>query len=235
MDLIDHPYWTIYSRLVALRKPSDLASARNFVLTLAKEARLSVVDQVLVQLLLAVPWFGVRMVEAIFFRVLREQYSYSVWSPAVLKTVANCAPLVKMGAGNGYNAYLLKQAGAEVVPIDAYPVEEGRNWFFNTRFGLPRPGGGFVEVLKGDPRDLELYDDHTLVLCWPPKNAMAARCLEHYRGEKLVLIAVKDCCADKAFYRKLETEWELEYRATTGSWDSCHTELMEIYKRKDGR
>jgi hypothetical protein len=45
----------------------------------------------------------------------------------MLATVCGYSPLVEIGAGNGYNDWLLQQMGAEVVAFDAFPVEASYN------------------------------------------------------------------------------------------------------------
>ena len=172
------------------------------------------------------------MIEEIFFVRLREQFAYSVLSPEMLNIIAGYSPLVELGAGNGYNAWLLQQMSAEITALDAYPVEEGKNWFFDTRFGLPtRLGHSWTKVQKGDSKALEAYPDHTLFLCWPPKNSMAQLSLTHFVGNKLIFVGNKPCCANAPFYKALAENWKLEFSTATGSWDSCHQEVLAVYSQ----
>lgn len=230
-SVLDHPYWDLYSELTKLRKAKS-SVARRRIVSLANEAGLNVNERLKVNLLLSFPWSKVSMVEETFFLRLREKYGYSVLSMEMLETIGHHSPLVELGAGNGYNAWLLQQMGVEVVAIDAFPVEEGKNWFFNTHFGLPsKLGCSFTEIKKGDSKALANYSGHTLLMCWPPKNPMALRSLTDFPGEKLIFVGNKQCCADRSFYKKLSTEWHLDHSVKTGSWDSCHTEWLEIHSR----
>jgi hypothetical protein len=230
---IEHPYWDIYSSLTKLRNSAANTNTKDTIRALAKKAELSEKDRMMIEVKMALPWFKVAMVEEAFFLKLREKYSYSVLSPEMLATVCGYSPLVEIGAGNGYNDWLLQQMGAEVVAFDAFPVEEGKNWFFATNsFGLPTTrGSSWTKILKGDSKVLKDYPDHMLLMVWPPKNPMALESLSDYPGKRLMFIGNKKCCASGAFYKALAKDWKLEYEVNTGSWDACHKEVLEVYSR----
>jgi hypothetical protein len=231
---IKHPYWDLYSRLVALENRYSTFSGRADVMKLAREAEFSLTDTLKLGAWLSCPLPNFSIVNRLFFCILRERYAYSALSPVALDTLASLTPIVELGAGNGYITWLLRQLGADVVAFDAFPVEEGKNWFFNTRFGLPtKSGKSWTSVDKGDARKLVPLSNRTLLLCWPPKNSMALDSLRYFEGPNLALITDRTCCASKAFYIELERNWTLEYTGETGSWSSCHVETMDIYTRKD--
>lgn len=229
----EHPYWEQYSKLESLRNGPLTADKKKELRRLAAQAAFSAKDVFELNVLTTLPLCGFSSVERLFFRVLRERFAYSVLSPDVLEIIAASSPLVELAAGNGYIAWLLQQLGADIVPIEAYPVEEGRNWFFNTRFGLPsRRGSSWTQIEKGTAQNLVAFADRTLLLCWPPKNAMASDSLRFYSGSRVILISEKSICANADFFRRLRREWEVEYSIMTGSWASCHSESLEIYSRR---
>jgi hypothetical protein len=231
-NAIEHPYWDIYSSLTRLRKARPNTETKDTIRSLARKAELSEKARMAIEVKMALPWFKVEMVEETFFLKLREIYSYSVLSPEMLATICGYSPLVEIGAGNGYNDWLLQQMGAEVVAFDAFPVEEGKNWFFATKFGLPTTAGkSWTKILKGDSKVLKDYQDHMLLMIWPPKNPMALESLSDYPGKRLMFIGNKKCCASGAFYKELARSWTLEKAVDTGSWDACHREVLEVYSR----
>ena len=231
MANVEHPYWNLYAKLTALRN-SKFGDARTPLRNLAKEAGLNVKEQMKVDLMLMLPFSRARWVEETFFLSLREYYAYAVLSPQILEKIAEYSPLIELGAGTGYNAWVLQQMGADVVAIAAFPIEEGHNWFFNTRFGLPtKVGKSFTKIEQGDSRSLVKYPNHTLFICWPPRNEMALESLTYFQGNTLIFVGNKQCCANKAFYRKLGEEWTVEHLEKTGSWDACHTEWLTIHSR----
>ncbi|MBZ0185947.1 MAG: hypothetical protein K8F91_06795 [Candidatus Obscuribacterales bacterium] len=189
--------------------------------------------QVDMELLMTLPWFESVMVEEIFYLALRERYAYGMLDTKVLEKICRYSPIVYMAAGNGYNAWLLEQLGATVLAMDAFPVEEGSNWFFNTKFGLPsKEGRSWTKIRKGDSASLKGLEKHTLLLCWPPKNSMAAQCLSSYSGKTIIFLGNKKTCANSAFFSELEKNWKALYSVKTGVWKKLHTEWFEIYERR---
>ena len=230
---IDNPYWALYQQVKTLQQEHDPRVLQPILTELSSISRLSFIDRAAIKFLIAVRLFADRLIEEKFFVLLREKYAYSAPSPKILQLIAEHSPLIEMGAGNGYLTSLLRAMGADIVALDAFPVEEGHNWFFNTNvFGLPtRKGSSWTAVSKGNAVSLEEYADRVLLLCWPPKNAMAAESLTHFKGHQIILIANKSCCADAKFYDLLDKNWNLQLEVKTDSWVMCHIEVMEIYSR----
>ncbi|MBX9771761.1 MAG: hypothetical protein K2X29_10335 [Candidatus Obscuribacterales bacterium] len=232
MTNIKHPYWELYLQLADIKTSASSGDARIRMRQLAQKAGFSRKNLLLADFYSLLPIFGYSSIERLFFTVTREQFAYSVLSPEMLLRIAALSPLVELGAGNGYIAWLLQQMSVDIVPLDAFPVEEGKNWFFNTRFGLPAAGGqSWTVIEKGLPKDLSSHSERTLLLCWPPRNNMASEALNYYSGRKVAVISVRGCCASSAFYRKLNRNWTLEYSIGTGSWKHCHSEVLEVYSR----
>jgi len=230
---IANPYWDLYQKVKTLQKEHDSKILQQAFNELSSASHLSFLDRSVVKLLIGFRLYINRLLEEKFFVRLREEYAYSAPSPKLLQLIADHSPLIEMGAGNGYLASLLRAMGADIVALDAFPVEEGHNWFFNTSiFGLPtKKGSSWTAVVKGNAANLEEYSDRVLLLCWPPKNAMATDSLTHFRGRHIILVANKSCCADAKFYDLLRKNWHLQLEVKTDSWIMCHTEVMEIYSR----
>lgn len=227
-----HPYWDQYLQLRSLKDSFKSNHGKASLRQLARDANFDSLEMFKLSLLINCPGVRFRFIERLFFCVLREDYAYSVFPPEVLLIIAALTPLVELGAGNGYLAWLLHQMNADIIAFDAFPVEEGRNWFFHTRYGLPAKGAlSWKEIQKGDAPNLVAFPDRTLLLCWPPKNSMACDALSYFTGDRLVLVLEKSCCANKEFFNELKNSWTLEYSNPTGSWSDCHRETLEIYSR----
>ena len=156
-----------------------------------------------------------------------RRYSYAVPTREALQAIARYSPLVEVGAGTGYWAMLLQDAGADVVALDTHPPHPGNKNTFVKPFA-------YTEVLFGGPGSLKRYPDRTLFLCWPPYNTpMAMACLKVYRGQQLVYIGEGEwgCTGDKAFHRALAREWEVLERIELPQWPGIHDGLR-IYRRK---
>ncbi len=228
----NHPYWTLYQKLVLFRDEPASKESIAKLFEISRECNLGIFDRWVVKLLLYCRSLSNKALEERFFIKLREHFAYSVLSPAILDIVARYSPLVELGAGNGYTANILQKMGADLVPLDAYPVEEGKNWFFNTRFGLPRKGTqSWTKIKKGGAEELVQYQSRALLLCWPARSRMALDALDNYAGYTTILIADKTCCGSAAFYKRLSRDWQLELSVDTESWNACHKEVLEIYRR----
>jgi len=136
---IANPYWDLHQQVKALQREHDPKILQTTLTELNSLSRLSFLDRSAVKFLIKVRLFANRLLEEIFFVRLREKYAYSAPSPKLLRLIAEYSPLIEMGAGNGYLASLLRAMGADIVALDAFPVEEGNNWFFNTVFLVSQP------------------------------------------------------------------------------------------------
>ena len=80
--------------------------------------------------------------------------------------------VIEIGAGSGYWAWLMRQAGIDVTAFDTDP-----------------PSFTWTEVRKGDERELLNHSNSTLLLCWPPwATDMAVNALSLYSGKHVIYI-----------------------------------------------
>lgn len=79
-------------------------------------------------------------------------FAWAVPTEAAIRTIlrhASC--LTEIGSGSGYWAWLLRQAGADVLAFDAAP-----------------PPRAWTDVHRGDARAVLGAPGRALLLCWPP-------------------------------------------------------------------
>src|SRR4051812_41614544 len=149
-------------------------------------------------------------------RKLIWAYSWAVPSREVIEEIARHAPLIEMGAGTGYWAWLLSQAGADVLAYDAN-VAAPPHWF---------------GVREGGPEALSAHSGRALYLCWPPLDEpFAEGCLERYEGQTLLYLGAEGRTAGPGFYARLEREWELVRRLEVPSWPGWENELRTYVRR----
>lgn len=230
----DHPYWHLYQHLLIVDwKGENNQKRKDMMRQLANQAEFTDLDKGKLEAMMMLPWFKPEMAHRLFFDRLRERYCYSVLRPDTLNLIANFSPIVELGAGNGYNAWLLRQIGAEVVALEAFPPEEGKNWFFGTNvLGMPKKGAtSWTKIAKGGALDLGGYTNHALFISWPPINSMASEAIDNYDGEIIILIANRANCATSDFYKRLLKDWHLVYSTETGGWKSLQVEWLELYCR----
>jgi hypothetical protein len=165
------------------------------------------------------------------------QYSWSIPDEPALQAIAEYGPILEMGAGTGYWAWLLRQMNVDVVAYDLHP---------------PRPGGRnhwhphhptWTEVKRGGVPTIGKHQDRTLMLSWPPyASNFALRCLTTYTGPYLVYIGEgrHGCCGDDRFHALLEDDyhddadapyaWRRVRTVPLLQWYGMHDELV-IYER----
>lgn len=83
-------------------------------------------------------------------------FSWAVPNTDALHALLALGPLVELGAGTGYWAWLLTRMGADIVAYDVAESHEGQGYRF--RHPLVRNGG--VDALKSS-------GSRALLLCWP--------------------------------------------------------------------
>jgi predicted DNA-binding protein (MmcQ/YjbR family) len=131
-------------------------------------------------------------------------YSWSICSPGDItwmREVLGGRGVVEPGAGTGYWAWQMEQAG---ISVAAYEPNQ------------PEPGNHFARrewttVLRDDHSAAGHHPDRALFLCWPSyDDPWAAQALACYSGDLLIYAGEGEggCTADDEFFRLLEAEWD---------------------------
>jgi hypothetical protein len=168
------------------------------------------------------------------FRVFTDRdalcatFSWAIPSPgdiAWIRDRLDGRGIVEPGAGAGYWAWQLTQAGVDVV---AYEPEHPDDNKFVT-------GEGWYPVLRDDHGVTAKHPDRSLLLCWPSYDQpWGAWALAAYRGDQLFYVGEGEggCCADDSFFELLDAEWEEagDCAAHISFW-GIHCYLTE-YRRK---
>jgi hypothetical protein len=155
-------------------------------------------------------------------------YSWSVCSPgdiAWMKEVLGDRGVVEPGAGTGYWAWQMRQAGIDVA---AYEPNE------------PGTGNGFARrtwttLLTDDHSASKHHPDRALFQCWPSyAEPWAAQSLACYEGDLLIYAGEGEggCTADDAFFELRDAEWdEIGESARHVTYWGVHCRLT-AYRRK---
>jgi len=158
---------------------------------------------------------------------LVKRYAWAIPNEEALNAIAEWSPIVEIGAGTGYWAYLLTLKGADLV---AYDIAPGRNRWCDANLYFP--------VAIGGPEKASEHSDRTLFLCWPPyDDEMAERALLAYRGERLVYIGewCGGCCANDRFFDLIETGWRLVREVRIPQWWGLHDSVFMYERNRDAR
>jgi hypothetical protein len=159
-------------------------------------------------------------------RDLVGRYTFAIPSPRVITRLAKLGPIVEMGAGTGYWARLLENAGVDVVAYDAVPVGEGLNEYHDAV--------NWFTVRAGEPADLAAHCARALLLCWPPYDTpMASQCLDAYAGDTLIYVGEPrgGCTANRRFFNLLDREWDAVGSSSLPQWPGID-DVLTIYRRR---
>lgn len=176
---------------------------------------------------------------------LVRQYSWAIPSHEAIKWIVDrTKSIVEIGAGRGYWASLLHQAGAEVFAYDTAVSKSrmGKNGWHNPRsrfapdyLSSPESESGtlFYPVKRGGPIRVTDHPDSTLMLCWPPHSSrMARQCLKFYQGNRLIYIGEWDgCCADSKFFQQLEAEWKEVDSCEIPQWPGIRDRIWYLERK----
>jgi len=157
------------------------------------------------------------------------KYAWSVPSTEALETIAALGPVVEIGAGAGYWAYLLREMGVDVLAYDVTPptaASKANHWHAETNT--------WTEVLQGNTDEAAKHPERTLFLCWPPYDtAMGVWALKAYKGNTVVYIGEDawGCTGDKDFHEMLAAEWIETKHVRLPQYGGIH-DSMTVYTRK---
>jgi hypothetical protein len=158
-------------------------------------------------------------------RYLTKYCAYAVPNTEAIMAVADLKmPVVEMGAGNGYWAWMFEQAGIKVVAFDRSLDDYSNHWCVCEHW---------TTVSEGIPIVLKKYTDHALFLCWPPyDDPMAAKSLKAYSGNTLIFVGEDygGCTGDEEFFEILEKNWSTVKEIDIPQWPGVH-DAMSIYER----
>lgn len=151
-------------------------------------------------------------------------FAFSICTPGDLtwiKQLIGARGIVEIGAGRGYWAYMLEQAGVTVHPYDMH-VPGDTSYFFNT-------SGTFTDVHRGDHNAVRDHDSDVLFMSWPSYDEpWAYEALRAYRGDMVIYAGEGDggCTADDAFHDLLESDWTwLSTSSKHMTWWGIHDTL----------
>jgi hypothetical protein len=163
---------------------------------------------------------------------LSTRYAWSIITPgdvAWMVAQLDGRSVVEVGAGSGYWAWQLEQAGVDVAAYDPHPVSDDNAYCKH---------GPYTAVLPGGPEAvLSQHPDRALLMVWPPyEGAHAEEALRLFCGDLLIYAGEGwgGCTAGDGFYELLEAEWtEVSESPHHVTWSGIHCSL-KAYRRAGG-
>lgn len=158
---------------------------------------------------------------------LTHQYAWAVPNQKAIAVLKEHGPILEVGAGTGYWAYLLRKAGVNLVAYDIEPVPSHNNlWQF-------RADHGWTNVLAGDETCVRKYPYSTLFLCWPPgDDPFAYNALKNFQGKWFIYIGESNSglTGSREFNELLKKDWLLDEKVDIPQWPGVY-DSMYVFRR----
>ena len=158
-----------------------------------------------------------------------RRYAFGVPNRAALDAIGRHAPIVELGAGTGYWAYLLRNRGVDIVAYDLAPPGVLDNAY---KFE-PRT---WTQVVPGGVEALDQHADRALFLCWPGyRDTFADDALGRFAGTVLIYVGegAGGHTANDAFFDRLCRDWVPAEQIAIPRWSGVD-DCMQIYDRRQG-
>ena len=161
---------------------------------------------------------------------LVTKYGFAIPTSKVITRIKSLGPILEVGAGNGYWAYELRRAGADVVATDLQPDPGMNNYSFGKQWSP-------VEMAEASEAAKAHAKERALLIVWPCYTEdWAFKALRSYRkagGTTLVYVGEREggCTADDAFFRELKKHWCLDESRSGGllSWPLIYDNIYVYY------
>lgn len=175
-----------------------------------------------------------------------QKYAHAIPTNTALTAIADFAPIIEIGAGTGYWAFLLRRRGVDIICYDRNPPgsADGSNRFHEG-------ATCWTDVSAGDDSAIDLHPSRALLLCWPPPHdEMPLRALRRFRGQYFIYIGElptdvdgclyvvgpnkpirKGVTISHAFFEELQQGWELQRCLELPHWEICWDNLYAFKRR----
>lgn len=145
-------------------------------------------------------------------------WSCAVPSPKIIEEILPFSPIVEVGAGNGYWANLINQAGGEITAFDSGTDYQAK----------------YFDVRNIKDADYSLFKNHTLLLIWPSDGLdWAFELLNTYNWNRLIYIGEGrgGRMASDRFFDFLEKNYLLEKVINMPRYPGW-SDSFHVYNRK---
>lgn len=156
---------------------------------------------------------------------LVQEYAWAIPNAPAIRTLVDHDPVLEVGAGNGYWASLVEQAGGDIIATDSLQDVDGEPDSWTT-----------VEQLDARNAIREYGEGRTLFICWPNYgDHWAYNATVEYAsigGECLVYVGEgrSGCTGDEAFHQLLHDAWTLAETVAIPTYLGLHDRL-EVWSR----
>ncbi len=155
------------------------------------------------------------------------KYAFTIPYHELIVEIASRGPIVEIGAGSGYWAWMLSQAGADVMAVDKYSPDEVSPWDFMSANRWYDDTWYYVD--EGEARSAGAYPERNLFLAWPMfSHPMALDALNSYEaagGKTVIFLGDASMAGDENFHQKLNS-FPSVTRIPCMGWPGLREELV---------
>ena len=156
---------------------------------------------------------------------LVTKYSWAIPNQEAIDEIVKYSPIVEGGAGTGYWASLISQAGGDIVCYDIAPPGETHNIYQHKN--------QYHRVYLGDSEMMKNHQDRTLMLCWAPYNTdMGYDHILSHQGKHLILIGEgkHGCTGNEKMFDYIDKHYHLIKNISIPQWDAMYDSLFIFSK-----
>jgi hypothetical protein len=157
---------------------------------------------------------------------LTKRYSWTIPDPDSIEFVKrwSAGGLVDPMAGTGYWAYVLEQAGVDVVSYDLHPGDNP--WHHSGALHTKVTAMNAVKSVR-------LHPNRTLLLAWPPYDeTIGDRTVRAYGGDRVIYMGeIGGCTGTEALHDRLDRRWEEMDEHIPVQWEGLHDRIT-VYQRR---
>lgn len=137
---------------------------------------------------------------------LVTKYAWAIPNDFAIETIAKYGPLIEIGAGSGYWAFLVSQTKTEIIAYDDESLEK--------KEPKAQPKKKWFDVKIGNEQVILRHPAHNLFLCYPPLAdfyPLASKSLELFTGTFVIFVGEErgKNTADNRFFDVIEQDFEL--------------------------
>lgn len=154
---------------------------------------------------------------------LVKKYAWAIPNEEAIRVLCKYSPIIEIGAGTGYWAHLIEQAGGDILAFDEDPYTN--QWC---------DGSKYFPVQEGCEGTLMYHPDRTLLLCWPPyQHLMAQSCLEFYEGDHIIYVGESYGCTGSDEFENILVDTFIEVeQVDIPQYSGIHDYLRVFERRK---
>lgn len=148
---------------------------------------------------------------------LVREYSFAIPNDEAISTIVYYSPIIEIGAGSGYWAKLISEAGGDIVAVD----NKCKKDFFQKEH---------YPTINGDERQIDNYPGRTLFMCWAEEGDTAYKIIDRFmKNNGQVMIIIEEGCTGGI--GKRQEFFEIEKTVVIPNWIYIR-DTFTVWRRK---